>query len=460
MLERFRAHLENRKLFPEGSTLLVGYSGGPDSTCLVHLLHSLGYSIVAAHCHHGMRPEADEEADQCAKLCDTLGIPFVLGKADVPSLAEDRRIGLEEAGRIARYEFFERAAGASGCEFIATAHTKSDQFETVLMNLCRGSGLSGLAGIPETRGWIVRPLLPFAREDTRQYCVDHGLWTHDDPANTDIQFARSRIRQIVVPSLTDLYPGAEDAVARCATVVGEEDEFLSGVAAAALESCELANWNGTLKFVTQDCEVALDRGHLRYLHPVILRRAIRVLAKFFTSESPYDLLQDLTNAIRGEGQASFTLPGGNCVVEIDRNEVIARKLDYAVPSRYPVGYPGETDSPEFGWLIRVSEAPTSIPILEPGSLTAIIDGGTIVGQLHLRVAEAGDRMEPLGLGSSKLIHDLYADRKFSRALRKRLPMICDMVGPIWVPGVSIAERVKLRSSTISALRIDFEPLTR
>jgi tRNA(Ile)-lysidine synthase len=167
MLERFRDHLATSGLVPDGVPILVGYSGGADSTCLVHLLHQVGIPIVAAHLHHGQREEAETELKLCQAFAESLNIPFVSGRADVPRLAQDIRIGLEEAGRNARYGFFQQAAYQTGCDLIATAHTRDDHVETVLFNITRGTGMSGLAGIPERRDSIVRPLLPFTRQETR-----------------------------------------------------------------------------------------------------------------------------------------------------------------------------------------------------------------------------------------------------------------------------------------------------
>src|SRR4051794_31978473 len=120
MLDRFREHLETSLLIPEGAQVLVGYSGGADSTCLLHLLHEMQVSIVAAHLHHSQRHEADTELKLCQAFCEELGVPFVSGRADVPRMSRDLKIGVEEAGRRARYEFLESAAARIGCDLIAT----------------------------------------------------------------------------------------------------------------------------------------------------------------------------------------------------------------------------------------------------------------------------------------------------------------------------------------------------
>ena len=192
VLQRLRDHLTETGLVPDGSVVVVGYSGGADSTCLLHLFSRLGIDIVAAHLNHGQRPEGAKEAALTKAFCDEMGVPYAGGVADVPRMSEELRIGVEEAGRRARYAFFAQVTGRVGAGLVATAHTRSDQAETVLLNLARGTGLTGASGIPAQRDGIIRPLLPFSHEETREYCRANGLWFHDDPTNDDLRYARPR----------------------------------------------------------------------------------------------------------------------------------------------------------------------------------------------------------------------------------------------------------------------------
>jgi tRNA(Ile)-lysidine synthase len=457
MTERFRRHLEASGLVPEGATVLLGYSGGADSTCLLHLLKECRVDVVAAHMHHGQRPEADEELEKCAAVCESLGAAFMSGRADVPLVARELGIGIEEAGRRARYEFFDQCRFQAGAELVATAHTLDDHVETVLLNLARGTGLHGLAGIAERRGHIVRPLLPFARAETRRYCTERGLWFHDDPANEDEKFSRVRIRKNVVTQLERIHPAAKDAIARLARTVAEEDRFLDGMAAAALEQCEV-KLNGKLAFVSQDCEVAFDRKALLSLPRVLVARAVRLATGAIGGAFDHDQTNKAIDGMAVQDNGSITAEGGLVVLEWNEERVMVRSLAVDAPYRFPLTVPGETVSEEFGWILT---AETSGPMdyrREPGSLDVVLDSGAVKGALYFRSYEPGDTVQPLGLGGTKKVAEVLAEMGLTEAARRRLPIVCDLVGPVWIPGGCIAERAKVTPETEGCIRLRFEPV--
>ena len=449
MRERLDRHLGETCLIPPGSRVLLGYSGGADSTCLLHLLHGLGIDLVAAHLHHGQRAEADREQRLCEAFAESLGVPFATGRADVPRLARDRKIGMEEAGREARYGFFRQAAARLECGLISTAHTRDDHVETVLFRLARGTGLAGLAGIPASREGIVRPLLPFSRAETRAYCETQGLWFHDDPANGDRANARVRVRLDVLPALREINPSADAAIARLAAMADEEDRFLDGAAAAALERAE-TRLNGELSFLTQDVEAAFDRRTLDHLPRVLLRRAVRLVARSLGAELDHD---QAATILQGE-KGSLTAEGGEVVLEWDAASLHGRVLRPTVPFRYPLTLPGETESDEFGWrLVAYPVDQAAVPTR--ASLSVEIDRAAARGGLHFRGFAKGDTMRPLGFEGTRKLSDLLAEAGLTPAARARLPIVCDMIGPLWAPGVCLDERARPKGAAV-ALRL--EPL--
>lgn len=457
MLDRFRQHLELARLIPDGARVLVGYSGGADSTCLLHLLHLAGIDIVAAHLHHGQRAEADGELRLCEAFAESLGVPFVSGRADVPRMARELGIGLEEAGREARYGFFRQAAHQLGAHLIATAHTRDDHAETVLLNLTRGTGLSGLAGIPERRDELVRPLLPFSREETRAYCEAEGFWYHDDPSNADVNFSRARIRHRVLPELRTINPAADAAIARLSSLVSEEDRFLNGMAAAALEQSEVL-LNGELGFLTRDVEVAFSRDALSSLPPVLFRRAMRLAVGALGASLDYEQTVLLIEGVAVQERGSITADGGEVVVEWTPTEIAARQLRPTEPFRYGLTLPGETLSDEFGWhFVAFEEAYAGIPPVR-ASLDVVVSRAAVKGSLYFRSAQPGDTMSPLGFPHRRKISDILSEAGLTPAARARLPIVCDMVGPVWAPGVCVDERVKPTPETDWVLRLQFAPI--
>lgn len=452
LLERF---LElNRARLPKSPRTLIGYSGGPDSTALVHLMVQAGYDVVAAHLHHGMRPEADAEAIQAEAWAQSLGIQTLIGHADVPKISAHRKVGIEEAGREARYEFFWQAAAALDCPRIATAHTLDDHVETILFQMTRGGGLAALSGIPFARDLVVRPVLDFTKAELRDYCLHHGLWFHDDPGNYDLNSSRVRIRTEVLPSLLAINPRALETFARTAETARDENEYLDEIGSAVLEQTYLP-LNGELEFLTQSDELALDAPALRHFPTVARARAIRRAAHLLGS--PLDH-QATTLALQG------LMSGGPGALDVSRDFRITwqpdrfqlMRTDPVTLARHPLVVPGLTQSEIFGWEFQ-TEVFDPIGFVPGGTrLQAHADLEAIKGPLHLRTATEKDKMAPLGMTEgSKFIKEILAEMKLTTRARRMLPIVFDMVGPLWVPGGPLAERARLTSASNKGVSLRF-----
>lgn len=457
VLQRLLDHLSATGLVDQNDLILVGYSGGADSTCLLHLLNQGGFNVIGAHLHHGQRADGDKEMALCEAFCQELDIPFVSGRADVPKMSKELKIGIEEAGRMARYNFLEQAARRLECAKIATAHTQTENVETILFNLIRGSGPSGLAGIPATRRNIVRPLLPFSRSETRSYCQDHGLWFHDDPNNDELQFSRARLRHRIVPEIELINPAAESAIARAASIFAEEDQFLNGAAAAALERAEMP-LNGDLGFLTKDVEMAFGRRELESLPPVLFKRAVRLAVEALGESLDYSQTQLIAEGFTNGTNGSVTAEGGKVVAEWSADKLHIRHLQPTEPFRFKLTKPGETESEEFGWKISAYDAPNSQVQNSRTALRVEVSRSEIRGDLYFRSAQAGDEMQPLGFEGTRKLSDLLSEAKLTPAARVRLPVICDFLGPIWAPGVCLSHRINKNFSDEHVLVLSFEPI--
>ncbi|MGI8924783.1 MAG: tRNA lysidine(34) synthetase TilS [Fimbriimonadales bacterium] len=440
MLTRLKAFVANHRLLVPGQSVAVGYSGGADSTCLVHLLHRAGYSVVAVHLHHGQRPEADDEQERCEQFANSIGAVFLSGQADVPAIATATKVGIEEAGRNARYEFFRQVHRQLGAK-VATAHTADDNAESMLMNLARGSGMAGLAGIPIERDYVIRPLLWARKHEARTYCEENGLWFHDDPANEDSQFARVDIRSNVIRALERVNERVVENASRLAEILREEDALLDAMATAMLENTEIPNEH-PLRFLVADLEIVVNAARLRHYPFALVRRGIRLLARALGAVADFEQAQRCAEAIRLGEATAITFEGGLVVVEIDAETVRARSL-MPVPSyRQALTIPGETISDEMGWSLAAWET-CEEPPRERASLNAVIDSDRAKGNLYVRSFQPGDRMKPYGAKSERKLQDLLTNSHVTSAMKARLPIVYDMIGPIWIPAISIAERVKV-----------------
>ena len=223
---------------PPGGLILCAVSGGRDSVCLLDCLWKLGrardFRVAAAHLNHGMRPTAQRDEDLVRALCAERDIPFCTETVDVYALCAVWHLTVEETGRRARYDFLRRTADALAADFIATAHHRDDQAETVLLQLLRGTGPQGLTGIPPVRDGIIRPLLDTPRAAIDDYIAAHGLPYVTDETNLDTHYARNRLRLDIMPQLLAINPAAVTHITRTADILRAENDLLDAQAAALL----------------------------------------------------------------------------------------------------------------------------------------------------------------------------------------------------------------------------------
>jgi tRNA(Ile)-lysidine synthase len=451
MIERLVAFIEWHKLLEPEEAVVLGYSGGADSTCLLHLLKQAGYKVVAAHLHHGQRKEADEEMERCEKEAEKINVPFVGGKADVPAIAHDFKIGIEEAGRRARYEFFAQVSASFQAK-IATAHSADDNFETMLLHIVRGTGFDGVAGIPVRRGSIIRPFLWARRDEARQYCEQHALWFHDDPANEDERFARVAIRNNVVPALEAINPRAVENGLRLSTILREDGSFLDSIAAARIADAQIRP-DHPLEFLVAGCEVRLSAERLRHSQASIVRRGVRLIAAAMGASPDFAQCQAVADAIHSGVHAAITFEGGSVVAEAGGVALKIRKLEHILPYRQALTVPGETICDDLGWSIAAWPS-NDEPGKERRSLRAMVDSAKLSGRLYARPFKPGDRVQPFGARSESKVQDLLTNAHVSAEMKKRLPIICDMIGPIWIPTICIADRAKVSMGAGARLNLE------
>lgn len=266
--------IQKYNLIQSGDSIVIGVSGGPDSMTLLNVLinlkQKLGISkIVVATVNHMIREEAEEETKFVENFCKSHGIEFYLKKVDVQEEAKSKKTSTELAGRNVRYDFFEEVLKKTGSNKIATAHNLNDNAETVLMNLLRGSGVSGLKGIEKIRdGKFIRPIIECKRSEIEQYCVDNKLNPRYDKTNNENTYTRNKIRNMLIPYIEENFnPNIVDSLNRLSTIATKEDEYIHKIVENSFENI----------MITADIskkEIILDLKKFNELDEVIKSRLI------------------------------------------------------------------------------------------------------------------------------------------------------------------------------------------
>jgi len=464
----------NLGLFLAGDRLLVAVSGGVDSLALLHALAgeraAAGMDVTAVHVHHGMRGDAAEaDVDFLAARCDEWQVPFIVERVDVPALAEQCRISVEEAGRNARYAAFRRLAGELGCGKVVTAHHADDQAETVLLHLFRGAGIDGLAAMPERRRLapepdspeLIRPLLHVRRRELEAYCRAHGLEPRLDTTNLDLRYRRNRVRHELMPILSGYDPAIVEHLLRLSNQARDEMALLAAETERLLEGAAspvyLPDFGIPLPALAPT--LTLELTPLRAAPPALLRRALRQAlrqAAGFDIEESAALIERLQQLVVA-GTGAIDLPGCTlrAAVSGDRFRLEPRAWVAPVPEPLELTLPGRTPAPEFGLVLDSKSGPLSPnPQLPP--FRAVLDATTLRPPFQLRAPRTGDRFQPLNAPGTRLLSDLFGDRKVPAALRGRWPILTDREGILWVLGLAVAHRARIRPDTSEALHLSVE----
>lgn len=235
LVEKVFKEIKENNLIREGDKVIVAVSGGPDSICLLHILNQLktkiDFKIFVAHVNHMLREEADEETQYVEEFCKKLEIDCFIKKIDIRKVSREQKIGTEEAGRRARYEFFDEIFMKKGANKIATAHNKNDRVETVLLNIIRGSGISGLKGIETIReNKYIRPIISIEREEIEKYCKKNNLKPRIDKSNFEDIYQRNKIRNKLIPYIKEEFnPNIIKTIDRLSQLAAEQDEFIKSI---------------------------------------------------------------------------------------------------------------------------------------------------------------------------------------------------------------------------------------
>ncbi|MBQ6315715.1 MAG: tRNA lysidine(34) synthetase TilS [Mogibacterium sp.] len=424
-------------LILEGSYIIVGISGGPDSLCLLHSLAQIADSydltLIPVHVNHKLRAEADEEADNVARMCDKLGLDVESFEVNCEDVAREMKVSTEEAGRHIRYEIFDDVARDiedQGVQrekiMIAVAHNADDQSETVLFRILRGTGVHGLAGIPVVRpseaGYmIIRPLLFVPRADIEQYIKDNKLHPNMDATNEGTDYTRNKIRNELIPYLEKNYnPNIRQALRRFAMIAEMDDALLSDAAFSAAD--------GHMIVDNDSRRVILDISDLRDNPPSIVSRVAGYILQSLRIEmnSSYELMSAIMNLIYSDNpSASLDLPDGfrayreyDTVIFAGDDDEIRIKPDDSI-RMFPQVLMRKDFHPDEDMMYAAFDFDLFNKEY-PGR----------VGELQMRTRQEGDYI-PMKRGRKK-IQDLLVDSKVMKNARDSILMVAIDNEVLWI----------------------------
>lgn len=462
MKEQIRKYIEKNELFSQGDKIVVGVSGGADSVCLLHLLRAWQkeweLSLYVVHIHHGIRGrEADADAVFVEGLAKQLSLPFFLVEGKVPCMAAELGIGEEEAGRRFRYEELERIRQEQGADWIAVAHHRDDQAETVLFRLFRGSGVRGLAGMAPKRDRIIRPLLFAGRKEIEAYLRQQGMDWREDSTNQEFAYSRNRIRGQILPMVEEqINSQAGRHIAEVAADVARWRDFLASKAAQAAEEV----------LVTKEGEEYLLLEPFAGQDEVVQEELIRL---FITRGIPeakdvtrvhYEKLRELVR--QGAGKR-LNLP---CGMTVERcydslrlfcdNKKESPFEPVFITCQVPSVNIVEMDRAAYRITLEVKNREELAVKIPEKDYTKWFDYDKINNGLALRNPREGDFFVMDEQGHRKKLARYYMDQKIARELRDRQLVLADGSHILWVIPGRISEDYKINKNTKRVLVVTKE----
>lgn len=451
-MQKAFSYMEKYHMINAGDKVIAGVSGGADSMCLLFVLmdyrQRLPFSLTVVHVEHGVRgQESVEDARFVEKICREHNIEYRLVSCRVPELAQREKLSVEEAGRRARYEAFERIRAEIGADKIAVAHNQDDQAETVLFQIARGSGLTGAGGIRPVRGSIIRPLLGCSRTEIEAYLRGRKVMWRTDATNSGLDYARNRIRHQILPVFEEeINRASREHIAALA----EELQRVQAYMEQETENClrELA------VFSKGEAQIAADalKEKPALLQEYVLRESLR-RAGCPLRDVGRRHVADMQRLLDGQSGRQTALPGGWQAVRSFDRLILRQKraggetFSFAVPAKAP----GHCETPEGTFVLQIF--PNENKNIFQNTYTKWLDCDKIGNNLFIRTRRPGDYIVINRQGGKKKLKEYFIEQKIPAAQRDRILLLAQGSEILWVIGYRISEAYKVSSHTMRILEI-------
>lgn len=438
---KFFKALKNYNMLDGTEEIIVGFSGGADSVCLLHLLNSLkdtlGYSVKAVHVNHGIRGEEAKSDEEFAEyFCRERGIPFYPVRVDCIAESGKTKESLEECGRRIRYESFNALCGDKSK--IATAHNANDNAETVIFNLTRGTSVKGMSGIPFVRDNIIRPLLYCSRIEIEGYCHENNLNFVTDSTNLGTDYTRNKIRHLVLPVLGEINPSFLEAFSSLSDSAECVSDYINESVRALLKRARKG-------------EFVYDRQMLSDSHKAVVTQLLYSQFSEY-GKTPLDSkkVNGLYNLLNSGGRLQIY---GKYFAEVKKNYF----RFFSMPDKTENTYikiktlPFEAEINNFS--VKLEKISDNSKIVHQISSRDVIDCNKIFGNLVLRTREAGDVFTFPKRNVSKSLKKLFNEENIPVELRDLIPVISDDSGVVWVYGFGVTKRCSLTGNSNNIISV-------
>lgn len=436
MLKQFQNHLSNQFPFLEGKKLLLAVSGGLDSMVLLHLFQQLEYEIVVLHCNFQLRGiESFGDQQFIQEYTSQNGVPFSFTQFDTEAFAKDYKLSTQLAARELRYSWFYEQLEIQKGDYILTAHHADDNLETFLINLSRGTGLDGLTGIPAQNDLVIRPLLPFTRQEIEEYATQNKLSWREDSSNASDKYLRNKIRHHLIPVLKELNPNFMNSFEKTQLYLRESQELVADAAIMVYQ------------------QVAKEKGDDIYFDVNQLLKLPNYTSYLYQwlTEFGFTAWEDIYDLVTNQSGKQVFAPQFRLIK--DRDFLILSPLKSA------------TDKQEF--LIESVDSKVNFPlnmlfsnvaeISATSNSTIFVDQDKLQFPLVLRRCNEGDVFQPFGMGGkSKKVSKLFKDEKLSLIEKENVWLLCSESQVVWIVGIRQDERFKIDSKTKKILKIAIE----
>lgn len=437
MLKAFKNHIKQQLPFLKESKLLVAISGGVDSVVLTHLCKEANLDFALAHCNFNLRgKESDADESFVLELAEDLDVEVFIQNFDTESFAKNEKLSIQLAARQLRYDWFFELSEQLDFDYILTAHHADDNLETFLINLSRGTGLEGLKGIPEVNQTIVRPLLPFSREDIEDYAKKHHLKWREDSSNASTKYLRNKLRHYIIPVLKDINPDVlvnfQNTLAHLndsSTIVEDALDSFLNKAIVNIDDCQISYKISEFEVLNNPkaylFEIFKDYGFTQWKD---IENLLTAQSGKLVFSKTHQLLKDRECLILSE----ISSEKNNEIVTIleEQNEI---KLPNGTLNFESVREIGDTDKS-----------------------TIYIDKKTLNYPLTVRHWEKGDYFYPLGMQGKKKLSKFFKDEKLSLLDKQKTLLLCSNHQVVWVINHRADNRFKITKQTQDILKIKYQ----